>query len=234
MSGDSSRTVLVLTERPDDYSRDLGRLGLTPVFAAKVSGLLDKLLETPTSGFVLEVDRVMRAKRSERDHLLKVAGSFPLLRAMRKGEHSILSYLDDPARFARNVRDFSPRCVRCHARVPVRLNILLSAGGAGSAGRGIRLDGAVRANLLDVSASGGFAYSQEIFAGHDSVSLSILELEDPTPIQAQIRWRREWGQAHTLPGLGLLFEDIRSGQLEELVTRYISQPDDPDPLKGGS
>ncbi|MBA4358570.1 MAG: hypothetical protein C0405_12690, partial [Desulfovibrio sp.] len=220
-------TVLVLTERPDEYSRDLGRLGLKLEFAAKVSGLLDKLLETPTSGFVLEVDRVMRAKRAERDHLLKVAGSFPLLRAMRRGEEFTLSYLDDPGCFARNVKVFSPRSVRCHARVAVRLNALLATEDDQD------FASAIRANLLDVSASGGFAYSLDDFADQESVRLRIMELEDPTPIQAHIRWRKPWGKADTLPGIGLLFVDIRPGQLEELQTRYISPPEEPDPLKPG-
>lgn len=225
MGGDKQRTVLVLTERPDEYSRDLGRLGLKLDFATKVSGLLDKLLETPTSGFVLEVDRVMRAKRAERDHLLKVAGSFPLLRTMRKGEDFTLSYLDDPGHFARAVKAFSPRSVRCHARVPVRLNVLIAAAGDQD------FASATRANLLDLSASGGFAYSLEDFSGQESVCLRIMELEDPTPIHAHIRWRKPWGTPNTLPGIGLLFVDIRPGQLEALLACYISPPEGADPLK---
>ncbi|MBU1228639.1 MAG: PilZ domain-containing protein [Proteobacteria bacterium] len=225
MGKDSSKTVLVLTERPDEYSRDLGRLGLKLEFATKVSGLLDRLLETPTSGFVLEVERVMRAKRSERDHLLKVAGSFPLLRTMRKGEDQTLTYLDDPGCFAMNVKVFSPRCVRCHTRVPSRLNVLIAPEDDAA------FANPVRSNLLDISASGGFAYTLEDFTSQEFVHLRILELTDPAPIQAHIRWRKHWGKAHTLPGIGLLFVDIRPAQLDELVTRYISPPEDPGPLK---
>lgn len=219
MGGDNSRAVLVLTERPDDYSRDLGRLGLKPHFASQVSDLLDRLQDTPACGFVLEVDRVMHAKRVERDHLLKVAGSFPLLRTMRRGEDSVLSYLDDPACFATNVKVFSPRRVRCHARVPVRLNGLIAHEDDLAFAR------ALKTNLLDLSVTGGFAYSQDEFVGQELVRLRILELSDPAPIQAHVRWRKPWGSPHTLPGLGLLFVDIRSGQLDELVARYLSPPE---------
>lgn len=225
MRGDEHKTVFVLTERPDEYSRDLGRLGLKLEFAPRVSGLLDRLLETPTSGFVLEVDRVMRAKRAERDHLLKVAGSFPLLRTMRKGEDFTLAYLDDPGSFAMNVKVFSPRSVRCHTRVPVRLNVLITNEDDSAFAK------AHKANLLDLSASGGFAYSLEDFSGQEFVSLRIQELSDPTPIQAHIRWRKPWGRVNTLPGIGLLFVDIRPGQLEELMANYISPPECADPLK---
>jgi hypothetical protein len=220
MGGENSRVVLVLTERPDDYSRDLGRLGLKPHFASKVSSLLDKLQDTPACGFVLEVDRVMHANRAERDHLLKVVGSFPLLRSIRKGEDCVLSYLDDPTCFATNVKVFSPRRVRCHARVPVRLNVLIAPEDD------LAFDSGLKTNLLDISTSGGFAYSHEDFVGQELVRLRILELSDPAPIQAHIRWRKPWGSADTLPGLGLLFVDIRSGQLDELVTRYISPPEE--------
>ncbi len=225
MERKNCRTVLVLTERPDEYSRDLGRLGLKPHFVSKVSCLLDRLQDTPACGFVLEVDRVMHAKRVERDHLLKVVGSFPLLRTMRKGEDNSLSYLDDPGCFATNVKVFSPRRVRCHARVPVRLNALIAPEDD------LDFVGAARANLLDISASGGFAYSLRDFSGEECVRLRILELSDPAPIQAHVRWRRPWGDPHTLPGLGLLFVDIRSGQLDELVSRYISPPESADPLQ---
>lgn len=225
MGGDNNRTVLVLTERPDDYSRDLGRLGLKPHFAKKVSGMLDRLQDTPACGFVLEVDRVMHAKRVERDHLFKVIGSFPLLRTMRKGEDHLLSYLDDPACFAKNVKMFSPRRVRSHARVPVRLNVLIALEDDLAFAR------ALKTNLLDISTSGGFVYSQEDFADQEMVRLRILELSDPAPIQAHIRWRKPWGNPNTLPGLGLLFVDIRPGQLDELVTRYISPPEGGDPLE---
>jgi len=220
MGGDNSRAVLVLTERPDDYSRDLGSLGLKPYFANKVSALLDRLQEIPACGFVLEVDRVMNAHRVERDHLLKLVGTFPLLRTMRKGEESALSYLDDPACFASNVKVFSPRQVRCHVRVPVRLNALLAPEDD------LALANGYRTNLLDLSASGGFVYSTHDFAGHELLRVRILELSDPTPIVAHIRWRKPWGAAHVLPGLGLLFVDMRPGQLDELVTRYIAPPED--------
>ena len=224
MSGKNNRIVLVLTERPDDYNRDLGRLGLVPHFAPKVSGLLDKLQEIPACGFVLEIDRVMRTKRVERDHLLKVIGTFPLLRTMRKGEDNVLSYLDDLACFASNVKAFSPRRVRSYARVPVRLNVLLAQEDD------LGFDSALKTNLLDISANGGFAYGQTDFAGQELVRRRIMELSDPAPIMAHIRWRKPWGSPNTLPGLGLLFVDIRPGQLDELMTRYMSPPERVDPL----
>lgn len=224
MGEDTSRTVLVLTERPDDYSRELARLGLRALFAPRVSKLLDRLQEAPASGFVLEVDWVMRAKRAERDHLLQVAGSFPLLRAMRKGPDAAVSFLDDPASFAMNVKAFSPRRVRSHVRVPVRLNALIAAEDD------LRFANPVKASLLDISASGGFAYTMEDFSGQELVRLRILELSDPAPVQAHIRWRKPWGVPHALPGIGLLFVDIRPGQLDEIVARYISPPGEADPL----
>ncbi len=224
MSGENNRIVLVLTERPDDYSRDLGRLGLAPHFTPKVSGLLDKLQDVAACGFVLEIDRVMRTKRLERDHLLKVIGSFPLLRTMRKGEDCVLSYLDDLACFASNVKAFSPRRVRCHTRVPVRLNVLIASEDD------LDFEHALKTNLLDISVNGGFAYGLDDFAGQELVRLRILELSDPAPILAHIRWRKPWGSPDILPGLGLLFVDIRPGQLDELMTRYITPPERVDPL----
>lgn len=210
------RTVLILTDTPDDYGADMERLGLTPLFAPTVSGLLDHLLDNPISGFVLEVQKVMRAQGAERDHLFKVSGAFPLLRVRRKAKG--ISYIDDLDHFLNRTRLFSPRKVRSQVRVPVRLNILLAAQDDAAFER------AVRANLLDLSRSGGFAYTLEEFQHSQSLLVRILELADPAPIHAHVRWRRQWGLADTLPGIGLLFSDIRPGQLDELMTRYISPP----------
>lgn len=210
------RTVLVLTDTPDDYGADMERLGLTPLFASTVSRLLDHLLDNPVSGFVLEVQKVMRAPGAERDHLFKVSGAFPLLRVRRKAKG--ITYIDDLDHFLNRTRLFGPRKVRSHVRVPVRLNILLAAHDDPGFER------AVRANLLDVSRSGGFAYTLDDLQHAQTVCLRIQELADPAPIMAHVRWRRQWGLADTLPGIGLLFSDIRPGQLDELMNRYIAPP----------
>ena len=84
------RTVLILTDTPDDYGADMERLGLTPLFAPTVSGLLDHLLDNPISGFVLEVQKVMRAQGAERDPPVQgVRGLSPCCACAARPRHQL-------------------------------------------------------------------------------------------------------------------------------------------------
>lgn len=221
MSDDTlAHTVLVLTDKPEAYAKDMRRFGLKALYAPTVEGLLNHLLDNPTSGFILEVSKVMRTPSVERDRLFRIAGSFPVLRSRRTKATGKVSYLDDPECFLSNTLSFRPRKLRCHSRVPVRLNALL----AGEDDH--LLAKPIKASLLDISESGAFAYSLEPFEGQHFLLLRILELSDPAPIFANVRWRKKWGEPHSLPGLGLLFVGIKPGQVEELNSRYIDPPKD--------
>ncbi len=208
--------VLVLTDRPEDYGADMQRLGLTAQYAPSAAHLLGHLLDHPASGFVLEVDKVMRAPRPERSHIFQLAGVFPVLRVLRKGRQGGLAYLDDPDHFFSRVQGFPAREVRHCGRVPVALRGLLAAAADEA------FASPVRANILDLSDGGGFVSSLGDFGFEENVRLCIEDIEDRTPILSRIRWRKAAGKARARHCIGLRFLNIQPGQSRELLARFLA------------
>jgi hypothetical protein len=214
-SANQRQNVFVLTDRPWDYDADMRRLGLTPSYVPSADLLLENLQEHPASGFVLEVDKVMRSPGPERDQLFQLACVFPLLRVLRKGQDRDVAYLDDPECFCTKVQAFPAREVRHTGRVPVLLQGLLAPGEDAS------FQSPVRANILDLSGCGGFISCSGDFGFGQQVQLRIEDMDDPTPVLASIRWRKDGARKRPLHGFGLHFLSIRPGQLRELAARFL-------------
>lgn len=210
------RAVLVLAERPLDYADDLKDPGLVPIFVSSVEGLQDALSERLVSGFVLEVDTVLRANALDRGHLFQLAEAFPLLRALRSNQDVAPRYLDDLNAFAEEVRGFSPRPARHVPRVPVLLRALLQRrkGGLGEA--------VVPATLLDISACGGSLNCEQEFDPGEELTLRIMELSDPSPLEVVICWCGRRDRRGSLGCCaGVRFLNVHPGQARELGMRYL-------------
>lgn len=217
MEADSaSRDVLVLTDRPQDYEGEMERLRLAAQYASSVTYLLDRLHDHPVGGFVLEVEKVMRAPRAERSQIFQLAGVFPVLRVLRQGQGGEATYLDDLEGFPSRVQGFTPRAVRYSVRVPVVLEGMLAAN------EDVDFTDAARANILDLSDGGGFVSSPCAFATGELVRLRIESLEDRTPILSNICWRKAKARTSGRNGFGLRFLNIRPGQLKELAARHLA------------
>lgn len=220
--------VLVLTDRPWDYDADMRRLGLRPSYAPSAAILLEQLLEPQPEhrarGLVLEVDKVMRSPGPERDQLFQLASVFPLLRVLRKGQDRDVAYLDDAEGFPSKVRAFPGREVRHWGRVPVLLQGLLTSSDDAS------FANPVRANILDLSGSGGFVSCPGDYGCGAEVKLRIEDMDDSAPFLASIRWRKDGDPKRPLRGFGLRFQSIHPGQLRELAARHFG----PQPAAGAA
>lgn len=130
----ATRPVLVLADSPPNFADRLGCPWLELACESTVGGFLERLGRQPVSGFVLDVDTVLRAAALERGLLFELAGAFPLLRVRSAGQGG-LSLLDDPERFVLQVRGQAPRPARHVPRVPVLLRAELCRASPGQAGR---------------------------------------------------------------------------------------------------
>lgn len=212
--GELARPVLVLAARPQDYADDLAAPGLAPLYVPDVAELLERLAGQPVCGFVLEMDKVLHAPALERGHLFELAEAFPLLRARGARQGGPPVYLDDPLDFVAEVRGFAPRPARHVPRVPVLLHAVL----ARRSGLGQE---ALPATILDLSACGGALNCETEFAPGEELSLRILELSDPEPLPALIRWSGLRGRAKCRRCAGVRFLGMRPGQAEELGQRFL-------------
>ena len=116
-----TRPVLVLTKHPEDYRQTLQASGLTPVFAADMRELGQRLQDQAVSGFVLELDEVWQTRGLQREHLFQLSAAFPLLRVHRAHANDALEFMDKPQDFVSQVLRFFPRRARLAPRAPVVL-----------------------------------------------------------------------------------------------------------------
>ena len=50
-------------------------------------------------------------------------------------------------------------------------------------------------------------------------TMVIKELEDQTPVSGIVRWRRAWGEAMQIPGIGVQLGDMPQAQLEDFSAK---------------
>ncbi|GAB6126069.1 PilZ domain-containing protein [Humidesulfovibrio idahonensis] len=212
-----TRPVLVLTKHPEDYRQTLQASGLTPVFAADMRELGQRLQDQAVSGFVLEFDAVWQTRGLQREHLFQLAEAFPLLRVHRAHANDALEFMDKPQDFVSQVLRFFPRRARLAPRAPVVLQALLA--NANDPG----FNAASQATILDVSTNGGLVLGAESFSKGDLLNLRIGGLSDPAPITAGVCWRGKHGQqGRSRHCAGLRFMGLTPGQAEEIETRLLA------------
>lgn len=201
-------TVFVLTDTPALYGNDLTRHGNPPVFIRDVPTLLTRLKDAEAAGLVLEIGKVMRASRAERDRLFSYAKCFPVLRTKPNPRVGFVAYLDPRDRFLDNLDDTAGKRQRGHDRVAASLPCFFAREDDPSMA-------APREGLiLDISPGGCFIKADKTFKGETFVHVRIPGLATQRPIFSSIRWHSADARK---PGLGVMFIDLAEDQAQEIA-----------------
>ncbi len=82
-----------------------------------------------------------------------------------------------------------------------------------------------RTACIDISPGGCFLFSTDEETGvHDTIWVRLMLLNDPTPIQSMVCWKREWGVTNDMPGVGIRFDAMSDRQREQLATLCRIKP----------
>lgn len=170
------------------------------------------------SGILLDVPSLVRATKEEKSTLYDLVHIFPTLRVKwdpRSASVRALFYDFVPGpdagieTFVRNqCARFSARTIRLRARVPLHLNILVSTDPSFPEGD------TTRTATLNVSAGGCFIIGTGEWAKGSRLWVRIAGLADQSPLGVEVCWRKEWGEAPGIPGVGVRFLVMESGQQE--------------------
>lgn len=201
-------TIFVLTDTPALYGNDLTRHGNPPVFIRNVPTLLNRLKDAEAAGLVLEIGKVMRAGRIERDRLFSYAKCFPVLRTKPNPRVGFVAYLDPIDRFLENLDDAAGKRQRGHDRVAALLPCLFAREDDPS--MATPLEGLI----LNISPGGCFIKADKTFKGEAFAQVRIPGLTNRRPIYSSIRWRSADVKK---PGLGVMFIDMTEDQAQEIA-----------------
>lgn len=210
MSTDFKTTILVLTDTPGIYGDNLNHKGKKPTFVKDIGVLLSQLKSVAMAGLVLEVTKVMKATRKERDRLFSYASNFPVLRTKVVPKHGFITYLDPKECFFNNLEAAIGKRCRNHERIPVNMECTFSKEDDPSMAK------SVAATIFDISAGGCLIKSPTVFQDEQFIHLRIPQLSNTRPIYSSLRWTRPDDDTPSQTGIGVMFIDLADDQLEAI------------------
>jgi Tfp pilus assembly protein PilZ len=76
-----------------------------------------------------------------------------------------------------------------------------------------------RTVCIDISPGGCFLFSvNEEISLQSTVLIRLLILNDPSPIQSTVCWKREWGMTNDIPGVGIRFDEMTPQQQAQILS----------------
>lgn len=217
-----TRLLLIAEDGPARaaYLETLRQLDVEVDCVSSPDGIGGAVIEVPYSGLLIDVPTMIRCECTDKNRVNRIVERFPSLRLMYDPGFGGIRGLARGGTMRDN-RDlaefvlsecvpFPPRSIRVAIRQALVFNVLLG-------GDPRRMDvEAERTVTINVSEHGCFVFTAGRWVVDAPVWLVVGEFEDKTPIELRVRWRRGWGRAMALPGIGATFESMTAHQYVQL------------------
>lgn len=217
MSDKTLCTIFILTDTPGTYGDDLVYQGNPPTFVRDIDVLIEKLKNVTVAGLVLELAKVMKASRTQRDRLFSFAGNFPVLRTKINPRHGFVAYLDPKDCFFSNLDKVVGERCRNHERISVNLDCAFSREADPS------MADPMEGTILDISPGGCFIHTQAPLEGEAFLHVRMPHLSNPRPIYSSVRWTKQDASSPMRCGMGVMFIDLTEDQMAELTNFKLSE-----------
>ncbi|MGA1870017.1 MAG: PilZ domain-containing protein [bacterium] len=214
---------LLLVVKDDEvkwhYQDEINKYDVEYDTVSSLADLYRALINTSYNGILLDVPTKVKASKDENILVHQVLEVFPVIRLRWDPHEKIIRTLfyGQPKQnntiehfINQTCRSFNARGARSSKRVNINANVLLSKTNIFAS------HNVIRTITIDVSKEGCFFYSVDMLDHFHKVHFIIKELEDDTPITAEVRWCVEWGKSMRAPGIGVKFIDIKMGQTEKI------------------
>lgn len=217
-------------EARDRYEEKLQEIGVEYDVVSSLASLFDSEDHRAYQGILLDVFTTMKADREEKLLVQLALDRFPTTRVrwdprteaistLYYGQRSRNATLEDFIKY--QCKDYQPSGVRTSARVRLHFNTILSRT------TDFRDASAERSVTLDISRGGAYLFSGKTWKHDERINLVIKELKDPAPIPVVVKRIDPWGEDMRLPGVGISFLKMTSGQQKRLFERIdVAQESD--------
>lgn len=211
MSVAKTSTIFVLTDTRKAYGEMLNKDGEIPFFVNSIEALISELREVSIAGLVLEVDKVMKSSRRDRDRLFKYADNFPVMRTRVDSRHGQVTYLDPRDSFFKNLTEAMGKRQRNFDRIKLSIDCTFSREEDPS------MVETHSGTILDISPGGCFINTTTPIEDEQFINVRIPQLKNSRPIYSSIRWTRPECESATKCGMGIMFIDLTEGQAEDII-----------------
>ncbi len=205
------------------YLEAIGELEVDVKAASSFRELYNIMMNGKYSGVMIDQRTKLKAPRNEQKLIDIILEIFPSIRlnldkkngkiktyyaGQRASGESLESFIE------KECRSFRPRTLRMDIRKDINFNVIISGDGNFS-----KKD-MVRTVTINFSRGGCFLYSVDEWDIAASIWLKIKELDDDTPILGEIRWIIEWGKPLRVPGIGVMFMNLKPEQMDTIYNKY--------------
>lgn len=216
------RTIVVADNETlrDLYQKQVTAFGIACDAVTNFHELYRSLQETPYNGLLIDLPTSIRADNTEKVLLHEVQQFYPVLRMKWDDQHQQLrcqlygsiagTSMTIRSFIEQHCRPFPARQVRKEKRQQIHLNTLISRDDS------FAPQELERSVTLDVSPGGCLLLTTREWQTGTRIWLRILELQDQTPIEAEIRHWTCWGTPRKLPSIGVEFIALTESQQAQL------------------
>ena len=223
-----TRLILVALDGKEKeiYLKMLEVLEVDVVTVSTFKELETCLIKTPYQGVLVDLKTKIKSLKKEKELAYQILEQFPVVQLnVEDRSGTIKSLYYGKSKGEGTLKDFilnecllfKARKLRASQRTKIHFNALLSPTDQ------FTNETSERTITIDVSSGGCFVFSVNIWEPKNSVWMVFLDLEDLTPIRAEIRWTKPWGKSMQLPGIGLRFKEIAENQLKE-IRKFCEAP----------
>jgi hypothetical protein len=220
------RVLLVVKEGKtrEKYLREVKPYGVNVDVVSSVGEICTQLTETPYNGIMVDLETKMKASADEKKLVNELQSLFPLLQLKRDsatgtvrslyigqfvgGNGTLEDFLEEEC------RAFTPRTIRASMRKVINFNVILGPHPDLSRRK------VEKSVTLNVSQGGCYLYSVRKWKANETAWFVFKELDDLTPIQADVRWCVQWGTSMKVPGIGVQFRNLQDTHLEQFIKEH--------------
>jgi hypothetical protein len=217
------RILLIATEGEERniYCEAIKGLGVAVHAVPSLKGLDANVTDLYFHGVVIDMPTKISALKNDRELIYTTLRKFPTAHVgLEKSKRQVRIFYPGQAPGATlldfvndKCRPFVPRRLGHHIRKEIHFNVLLSKE------REAAIVNAEKTVTVDVSERGCFLFSVQDWAPSDTAWLIIMELDDKTPISAEVCRYIKWGLGMHVPGIGVKFTEITESQTREISKR---------------
>lgn len=221
--------VLIIASDPataDCYRIAVEKHGAQCEVATSFEEMKQQMRRMPFNGMILDVLTAVRASLKDKIDIQSIAEVYPTLRVRwdaKAGEirglviGNLISKEDPLGDFLGKFCDSRPaRICRMNKRHPIHFSVLLSKD------KYFAVDQTEKTITLDISHGGCFLISTQNWQDADFAWLRFMDISDDEPVQVVIRRYSPWGKNMLVPGIGVEFSQIKSGQLDDICKYFKS------------
>ncbi len=187
--------------------------------ASSFEGLIKAIVRIPYNGILIDMPTKLITLSKDKERVDTILELYPVARLTfndKSGQLCVFysnqttenKTLDDF--LAQQCRSFTARTIRSDQRKDVVFNVILSKC------KDISLEDGEKTVIMNISKGGCFIFSNHKWEAGSDAWFIIKELTDQTPIRGEVKWKINWGQKMSVPGIGIQFMDISDSQVKEI------------------